>query len=66
LTHQTFGRGVEEEEVLSKKVKQAIYDMEYGQTPGNFDANLVNETDRLENCYHELEVKLKNWFSHLI
>ena len=57
---------MEEEEVLQKKIKQAVYDLEYGQTPGNFDFNLVNETDRLEHAYHEFEITLKTWYSHLV
>jgi len=44
LRQRLIGRGTESTESIEKRSKNAIMEMEYGTTPGNFDYTIVNDT----------------------
>ena len=46
------GRKTETEEALQKRLAAAAAEMQYGETPGNFHATVVN--DELEHAYQQL------------
>ena len=52
LEQRLRSRGTETEESLAKRLGAAAAEMEYGETPGNFDAIIVN--DELEVAYKHL------------
>ncbi|XP_046997420.1 guanylate kinase isoform X1 [Schistocerca americana] len=52
LEERLRGRGTESEESLQRRLTIAATELEYGETPGNFDIIIVN--DVLEKAYSEL------------
>jgi guanylate kinase len=53
LRQRLEGRGTETPESIEKRSKNAIYEMEYGNTPGNFDYTIINDT--VENAVSQLK-----------
>ncbi|EEB09629.1 guanylate kinase [Schizosaccharomyces japonicus yFS275] len=53
LEQRLRGRGTESEESISKRLAQAIAEIEYSKQPGNFDGIVVN--DNLDTAYKQLE-----------
>ena len=53
LEQRLRARGTETEESLSKRLGAAAAEMEYGETPGNFDTIIIN--DDLNNAYKALK-----------
>ena len=56
-------RGTETEEAVKIRTANAAKEVEYGRTPGNFDAIVVN--DDLEDAFQRLLVLLGEWYPHL-
>lgn len=52
LEHRLRSRGTESEEVILRRLREAREQLEYGETPGNFDIILVN--DDIEDAYASL------------
>jgi len=52
LEHRLRSRGTECEEVILRRLREAREQLEYGETPGNFDIILVN--DDIEDAYANL------------
>jgi guanylate kinase len=63
LEQRLRGRGTENEEQMKLRLSNAASELEYGQTPGNFDRILVNND--LQQCFEELVSLLKAWYPHL-
>ena len=57
------GRGTETEEAISKRLGNAVSEIEYGRTEGNFDRIFVNED--VETTVDEMVVVLSEWFPQL-
>lgn len=55
LESRLLGRGTETEETLKKRLAVALAEIQYGETPGNFDLVLVN--DSVDTAY----MKLRNF-----
>ncbi|CAB0013493.1 unnamed protein product [Nesidiocoris tenuis] len=53
LEERLRGRGTETEESLQRRLDTAKREMVYGETPGNFQAIVVN--DDLEKCYQQFK-----------
>lgn len=54
LEKRLRGRGTETEESLTKRLSAAAAEIEYGETPGNFDLIVVNEDiDAVEAQFKE-------------
>jgi len=56
-------RGTETEEAVKIRTANAAREVEYGRTPGNFDAIVVN--DDLEEAFQRLHTLLRDWYPHL-
>ena len=56
-------RGTETEEAVKIRTANAAREVEYGNTPGNFDAIVVN--DDLEEAFQRLHTLLRDWYPHL-
>ena len=54
------GRGTEAEDKIQIRLKTALDEMKFGQTEGNFDANITNND--LEAAYVEILSYLKGWY----
>ena len=57
------GRGTETEEAISKRLGNAASEIEYGNTPGNFDRIFVNQN--VETTVNEMVYFLTEWFPQL-
>ncbi len=60
LEDRLRGRGSETEEKISIRLKNAVEEMSYGQSPGNFDQVLVN-TD-IEATFQDLTRVILSWY----
>jgi guanylate kinase len=58
------GRGTETEEAMQTRLKNAAIELEYGNTPGNFDRIFVNAN--LQDCFEELVAYFRDQFPHLV
>ena len=56
-------RSSESEEDLSRRLENAVAEIEFGTRAGNFHKVLVN--DDIETCYAELQHVLLEWYPHL-
>jgi len=63
LEKRLRGRNTETEEKIQIRLKTAVEELEFGRTPGNFDALVVN--DDLNCCFAQLVETVKNWFPDL-
>lgn len=63
LERRLRGRGTENEETISRRLKNAFGEIEYAKQPGNYDYVLVNND--LEEAYSELMSVLRKWYPHL-
>lgn len=57
-------RGTETEEKIATRLMNAIGELEYGSTPGNFDVTIVNGAE-VEETYKELVGVFQSWFPNL-
>ena len=57
------GRGTEDEEKMKVRLENAPAELEYGNTPGNFDATVVN--NNLDEAYSEIINYLNKWYVDL-
>lgn len=64
LKNRLTNRGTETEAQMNIRLHNAIKEIEYGHTPGNFDMILVN--DDLNSSYHTLTQQLRVWFPEAI
>ncbi|TMW63563.1 hypothetical protein Poli38472_002504 [Pythium oligandrum] len=60
LEQRLRGRGTETEEKVQLRIKNAAGELKYAQTPGAFDATLVNSD--LDECYDTLLKTLQAWY----
>jgi len=60
LEKRLRGRGTEKEEKIQIRLKNALTEMEYGRSPGNFDAIITN--DRLGDSVHKLVDLVSEWY----
>jgi guanylate kinase len=63
LKERLQGRGTEDEEKMKVRLENAPAELEYGNTPGNFDANVVN--NELDEAYSEIISYLNKWYVDL-
>lgn len=63
LEKRLRGRGTETEEQMQVRLGNAAKELEYGNTPGNFDKVFVNND--LEECFAELVASFEEWYPHL-
>lgn len=63
LERRLRGRGTENEETISRRLKNSFDEIEYAKKPGNYDYVLVN--NNLDNAYSELMNVLRKWYPHL-
>lgn len=63
LEERLRGRGTESEDQLQLRLANANKELEYGQTPGNFDKVYVNND--LTRCFEEMVEDFKQWYPHL-
>jgi hypothetical protein len=64
LEKRLRGRGTENEEQMQTRLGNAAKELEYGQTPGNFDRVFVNND--LEECFAEMITSFQGWYPHLV
>ncbi|XP_011496246.1 PREDICTED: guanylate kinase-like isoform X1 [Ceratosolen solmsi marchali] len=53
LEHRLIGRKTETNDSLQRRLSRAILEMEFGETPGNFD--IIIENDNIEKAYKKLK-----------
>lgn len=63
LESRLRGRGTETEEKIQVRMSNATQEMEFGNSPGNFDAIVVNND--LDECFAEIVGILGTWFPSL-
>jgi guanylate kinase len=63
LEKRLRGRGTETEEAITKRLRNAAKELEYGQTAGNFDRIFVNAD--LNATFEEMVTAFKEWYPHL-
>ena len=63
LEQRLRGRGTETEEQIQRRLANAKDELEYGSTPGNFDARIVN--DDLSAAFFELVEQLRAHYPEL-
>ena len=63
LEQRLRGRGTETEEQMQMRLANAAQELDYGQTPGNFDRIFVN--NNLEECFQEMVQAFQEWYPHL-
>jgi guanylate kinase len=63
LERRLRGRGTENEEAMQVRLGNAAKELEYGETPGNFDRVFVNND--LEECFKEMVSAFKGWYPQL-
>ncbi|CAM9456188.1 unnamed protein product [Chrysoparadoxa australica] len=63
LEERLRGRGTEAEEAVKVRLGNAREEVEYGQTPGNFDQVIVN--DDIDKAHEDLMRALKRWYPQL-
>lgn len=63
LERRLRDRGTEKEEDVLVRTKNAAREVEYGRTPGNFDAVIVNGDVR--EAFRDLVRLMEDWYPHL-
>ena len=63
LERRLRSRGTETEDKIRVRLANAAKEMEYGNTPGNFDVIVIN--DDLDKAVMEVKSCLKTWFPNL-
>lgn len=64
LESRLRGRGTEKEDAIQRRLSNAQGELEYGLTPGNFDAILVNND--LSKTLQKMVGKFMGWFPELL
>lgn len=63
LEKRLTGRNTETAEKIKIRLENAVAELEYGATEGNFDATITNED--LEQSFKELVATLQQWYPDL-
>jgi guanylate kinase len=63
LEKRLRGRGTETEDKIAIRLKNAIEELEFGRTEGNFDQIVIN--DDLNVCFDNIVTIIKRWFPDL-
>ena len=64
LESRLRGRGTEKEDAIKRRLANARGELEYGLTPGNFDAVLVNND--LSKTLQKMVGKFMGWFPEVL
>ena len=64
LQNRLVGRGTETEDKIATRLQNAVGELEYGETPGNFDRIIVNG-ENVDETYNEFVGVFKEWFPSL-
>jgi guanylate kinase len=64
LEKRLRGRNTEKEESIQVRLANAVAELEYGQTSGNFDRVFVNAD--LKECFEDMVQQFKDWYPHLV
>lgn len=64
LEKRLRGRGTETEEQMKTRLENAVKELEYGQSAGNFDRIFVNAD--LNECLESIVAQFKEWYPHLV
>lgn len=63
LEKRLRGRATETEDAITTRLANAKLELQYGETPGNFDRIFINRD--LNICFDEIKKQLLVWYPHL-
>jgi guanylate kinase len=60
LEKRLRGRATESEEAIQIRLQNAANEMQYGETPGNFDRIFIN--NNLQECFESMVQQFEEWY----